>query len=49
MLMHMQTYFSSSKLTVMESVVVTIVVKMQCLEKVITNLETVIWEKEREC
>lgn len=48
MLMHMQTYFSSSKLTVMESVV-TIVVKMQCLEKVITNLETVIWEEEREC
>lgn len=48
MLMHMQTYFSSSKLTVMESVV-TIVVKMQCSEKVITNLETVIWEEEREC
>lgn len=46
--MHMQTYFSSSKLTVMESIVTT-VVKMHCLEKVITNLETVIWEEEREC
>ena len=48
MFMHIQTYFSSSKLIVME-LVVTIVVTVHCLEKVTANLEIVIWEEEGGC
>jgi len=48
MLMHIQIYFSSSKLIVMELVDRTVVIA-HCLDKVITNLEIVIWEGQRGC
>lgn len=46
MFIHIQMHFSSSKLIVMELVVV-IVVIVHCLKEVISNLDIVIWEEER--
>lgn len=47
MFIHIQMHFSSSKLIVMELVMVVVI--MHCLKKVITNLDIVIWEEERGC
>lgn len=48
MFLYVQAYFSSSKLVVMELVIVILVVVYH-LEKVITNLQRIVCEEKRGC